>query len=96
MGLCVRAGAEELDDGFTGLIAAVLSVVSILAGKALAAIFLMNWLIQQGQVPGGAVDDQYWTLVGIAFKASFGVFDIVFFVLAVATAYRIGSNTQDN
>lgn len=96
VGLCVRGGAEELDDGFAGLIAAVISVVSILAGKGLAAIFMVNWIIQQGQVPGGAIGDEYWNVVGALFKASFGILDIIFFVLAVATAYRIGSNTQDN
>jgi len=96
VGFCVQAAADDLDDGFAGMIAAGISVLSILAGKALAAIFLVNWAIQQGQVPGGAIGDHYWTAVGAAFKLSFGVLDIVFFLLAVATAYRIGSNTQDN
>lgn len=94
VGICVKAAAEEIDEGVAGVIAAILSVGAILAGKLLGAIFLANWLINEGKAPGGA--DMYWSLVGLAFQASFGVMDVVFFILAVITAYKLGSGNEDD
>lgn len=95
VGICVKMAAGEMDETFAGIIAAVGSVVSILAGKLLAAIFMVQWIIQQGQLPAGLPaqlpPELQGQLVGIAFAHSFGVLDIVFFFLAIATAYRLGS-----
>lgn len=91
VGFCVKMASEEMDETFAGIIAAIGSVVSIMAGKLLAAIFMVQWFIQQGKVPGGLPAEIQGQMVGMAFAASFGVLDIVFFVLAIATAYRLGS-----
>ena len=95
VGFCVRVAAGDMDDTFAGIIAAVGSVISILAGKLLSAYFIVQWVIQQGQLPGGLPPELQGQLVGIAFMHSFGPVDIIFFLLAIATAYKLGAGHSE-
>jgi hypothetical protein len=96
VGFCVRMGAGDMDEGIAGFIAAGGAVVSILAGKLLAGYFIVQWLIKEGQIPAAIAAEAQWPLSRIAFMSSFGVVDIVFFVLAIATAFKLGSGQSDS
>jgi hypothetical protein len=96
VGFCVRMGAGDMDEGIAGFIAAGGAVVSILAGKLLAGYFIVQWLIKDGQIPAAIAAEAQWPLVRIAFMSSFGVMDIIFFVLAIATAFKLGSGQSDS
>lgn len=93
VGFCVRAASSDHHDGSTpGMVAAGLSILSICLGKFLAAIFLVRKALGvMGVPPGVAVLD----LQIAVFKSSFGAYDILFFFLAVATAYRLGSGNSE-
>ncbi|HEY4261587.1 MAG TPA: hypothetical protein VGM98_15565 [Schlesneria sp.] len=96
VGFCVRMGAGDMDEGIAGFIAAGGAVISILAGKLLAGYFIVQWLINQGQIPAAIAAQAQWPLIRIAFMSSFGVMDIIFFVLAIATAFKLGSGQSDS
>ncbi|MDB5344924.1 MAG: hypothetical protein JWP89_3301 [Schlesneria sp.] len=96
VGFCVRMGAGDMDEGIAGFIAAGGAVISILAGKLLAGYFIVQWLIKEGQIPAAIAAEAQWPLIRIAFMSSFGVVDIVFFVLAIATAFKLGSGQSDS
>lgn len=96
VGFCVRMGAGDMDEGIAGFIAAGGAVVSILAGKLLAGYFIVQWLVKEGQIPAAIAAEAQWPLVRIAFMSSFGVMDIIFFVLAIATAFKLGSGQSDS
>ena len=97
VGVCVRVVAGDMDDFYAGVTAGVLSVISILAGKILSAILIVNFVMQQGNLAGDVdLKEVYWTAVGICFTGSFGVLDIAFFLLAVFTAYKLGSGGEDD
>lgn len=96
VGFCVRMGSGDMDEGIAGFIAAGGAVVSILAGKLLAGYFIVQWLIKDGQIPAVIAAEAQWPLVRIAFMSSFGVMDIIFFVLAIATAFKLGSGQSDS
>jgi hypothetical protein len=96
VGFCVRMGAGDMDEGIAGFIAAGGAVVSILAGKLLAGYFIVQWLVKEGQIPAAIAAEAQWPLIRIAFMSSFGVVDIVFFVLAIATAFKLGSGQSDS
>lgn len=94
VGFSVRVGAGEMDEGFAGVIAAIGSVISILLGKLLSVYFVVTYLIQKGEIPPVA-PEQMGALMGVAFAGTFGIVDIVFFVLAIMTAYRLGSGNTE-
>lgn len=96
VGFCVRMAAEEMDEGIAGIIAAIGAVVSILMGKVLAGYFIVQWLVKDGKLPAEIAAAAQGQLLWIAFKSSFGLLDIVFLVLAIATAYRIGSGQSNS
>jgi hypothetical protein len=96
VGFCVRMGAGDMDEGIAGFIAAGGAVVSILAGKLLAGYFIVQWLVKEGQIPAAIAAEAQWPLIRVAFMSSFGVVDIVFFVLAIATAFKLGSGQSDS
>jgi len=95
IGFCVRVAAGDMNDTFAGIIAAVGSVFSILAGKVLGAYFIVQWIIKEGQVPADLTANAQGQLVGIAFAHSFSPIDIVFFLLAIATAYKLGAGHSE-
>ncbi|MCC7425204.1 MAG: hypothetical protein IT428_33455 [Planctomycetaceae bacterium] len=98
VGFCVRVASADHHDGFLpGIIAAIISVGSICAGKYMAAALLVNKVLGQlaaanpgiGNVPLG---EARWVL----FTAMFGAMDILFFLLAIATAFKLGSGGGDD
>lgn len=95
VGYLVKRTAKGLNDGTAGAIAAVLSALSILLGKLLAAVFIANWLIKDGKIPPDLGPEMYWSVVGFTFQLSFGLMDSVFFILAIGTAYRLGSSSEE-
>lgn len=96
VGISVQAASGDLDEFLSGVIASAVSIGSILAGKFIAVIFLVNWMM--GLIAGeeAGAELPYWSMVAGAFGASFGPIDLVFFLLAVFTAYRIASGNSDN
>ena len=94
VGFSVRVCAGDMDETFAGIIAATSSVVSILLGKLLSVYFVVTYLIQKGEIPPVA-PEQMGALMGVAFAGTFGIVDIVFFVLAIMTAYRLGSGNTE-
>ena len=76
VGLAVRlASHEEEGDGFLpGLVALIIAILAIVAGKY-AAVHLS---VEEG-------------LRMEAFQRTFGIVDFIFFLLAVATAYKVAS-----
>lgn len=98
VGFCVRIASEHHEDGFLpGIIAAIISVLSICAGKYLAASLLVNKLLAQM----AAINPEIANLpVGEArmevFKELFGPMDVLFFVLALFTAFKLGSGNGDD
>lgn len=96
VGFCVRMAADELDEGIAGFIAAGGAVVSILVGKLLAGYFIVQWLVNDGKIPAVIAEAAQWQLIWVAFKSSFGLMDIIFFVLAIATAYKLGAGLSDS
>lgn len=74
VGFCVRLASANHHDGFLpGIVAAIISVGSICAGKFLAASLFD----------------------GVKFEDMFGGMDILFFLLAIITAFRLGSGGDD-
>lgn len=88
VGISVCVAAQEMDEFIAGVLAGTISIFSILAGKMLAVVFLVNWLIQKVGMPP---ESSYSQIVVKVFQASFGPADAVFFILAIVTAYRLGS-----
>lgn len=97
VGFCVRVASSDHHDGFLpGIIAAGISVGSICAGKYMAAALMVSKAMQKGLIPplppGVAIGDVRFE----AFKLMFGGMDILFFLLAIATAFKLGSGGGDD
>ncbi len=76
----------------TALIAVLITVVAICAGKYLAVYFTLNKFFDE--LPAGAEQDRA-KLVQDAFLQSFGILDIIFFLLAIVTAWQIALNDPE-
>lgn len=94
VGVCVRYAAGDMDEFMSGIIAAVASAVSILGGKAGVALLIVCMLPAEewdAPVVNMTAGQRFLHLL----LESFGPIDIVFFILAIATAYRVGANRQE-
>lgn len=94
VGASVRFAAREMDESTAGIIAAVGSAVSIVGGKLLLVFLIMQFL------PVEEFDADLVKLTSAQrfihlFTSSFGIIDVVFFFLAVGTAYKIGASHSD-
>lgn len=76
VGFAVGATAQEDAGPSTGILAVVLSVLSIMGGKYAMVL---------------ALQSEY----DITFADTFGVLDILFFIFAILTAYRLGAGDGD-
>lgn len=91
VGASVRFAAKEMDESIAGIIAAIGSAVSIVAGKLLLVFLIMQFL------PVEEFDAELVKLTSVQrfirlFTDSFGILDVVFFFLAIGTAYKIGAS----
>ena len=94
VGASVRFAAKEMDESIAGIIAAIGSAVSIVAGKLLLVFLIMQFL------PVEEFDAELVKLTSVQrfiqlFTDSFGILDVVFFFLAIGTAYKIGASHSD-
>src|SRR5262249_40727772 len=94
VGCCVRLADRSFHNKLAGVTAGAVALVSILAGKFLAAVFVSNWLLEAGRIPGNVPPEAYWQVVGFTFRLSFGFVDTIFFMLAIGTAFRLGSSND--
>ncbi|MFO1042310.1 MAG: MJ0042-type zinc finger domain-containing protein [Planctomycetaceae bacterium] len=94
VGASVRFAAKEIEESTAGVIAAIGSAVSIMAGKLLLAVLIVQF------VPVEEIDAELGKMTNAGrlihlFASNFGIIDFIFFFLAVGTAYKIGSSYSD-
>ena len=82
--------SDEIDDFLGGVIASLMAILGILAGKfAVYQFVVLASLGELGEI-GELLEDE------ISFGMMFGPMDALFFFLAVATAYKLGSGGGDD
>lgn len=96
VGICVKAASGDMDESMSGILAGVISVISILAGKLLVAMLIVRWAIALIPADAGKLELSFWEATMRAFQVSFSPIDGVFLLFAVMTAYRIGSGSSSS
>ena len=95
MGVAAVASANGEADAASGITAAVISILAVLAGKYAVVHLVVDQLLKQ--VPG--VDPQMQQMQQevkqAVFLNSFGPIDILWFFLAAGSAFKLGSGQQE-
>jgi hypothetical protein len=77
--------SDGIDDFLGGVVASVMAVLGVLAGKAAVYQFVILAMLDDMGEVGEALEGE------VSFAMMFGPMDALFFLLAIATAYRLGS-----
>lgn len=98
MGVAAVASANGEADSSSGITAAVISILAVLAGKYAVVHLVIDQAMQQ--IPAGAPEAQQMQQMQqqvkqAVFLGSFGPIDILWFFLAAGSAYKLGSGQQE-
>jgi len=98
MGVAAVASANGEADSSSGITAAVISILAVLAGKYAVVHLVIDQAMKQ--IPAGAPEAQQMQQMQqqvkqAVFLGSFGPIDILWFFLAAGSAYKLGSGQQE-